>query len=106
MVAVVNLDALAGSVPPRIELAGDRPRSPATTLVQTASRRIVEQTGEARPEHPGVVGQLIDLGFPFTLYEQGPFVARGIPAITLTSGGNRPAASFGGHARPARVAQR
>ena len=66
----------------------------ATGLVQTASRRIAEQTGE-QAEHPGVVAQLIDLGFPFTFYEQGPFVARGIPAITLTTSGSRPAASFG-----------
>ena len=38
------------------------------------------------------MAQLIDLGFPFTFYEQGPFVGRGIPAITLTSSGSRPAA--------------
>ena len=94
VIAVLNLDALAGSGPPRIELAGDRPRSPATALVGTAARRIAEQTGE-QVEHPGVVGQLVDLGFPFTFYEQGPFVARGIPAITLTSSGSRPAPSFG-----------
>ncbi len=102
VVAVVNLDSVAGRGPARIELAGDRPRSPATTLVQTASRRIVEQTGE-RPRHPGVLGQLVDLGFPFTLYEQGPFVARGIPAITLTSAGERPPAAFGDTAGGLRV---
>ena len=79
--------------PPRIELAGDRPRSPATGLVQTTARRVAEQTGE-QVEHPGVVAQLIDLAFPFTLYEQGPFVARGIPAVTLTSSASRPADSF------------
>jgi hypothetical protein len=102
VVAVVNLDALAGPGPARVEIAGDQPRSPATTLVQTASRRIVEQIG-ARPEHPGVVGQLIDLGFPFTLHEQGPFVARGIPALTITSSDNRPAPSFGDTAGALRV---
>jgi hypothetical protein len=102
VVALVNLDSLTGPGPPRVELAGERPRSPATTLVQTVSRRIVEQTG-SRPEHPGVFGQLIDLAFPFTLYEQGPFVARGIPALTLTSAGNRPPAAFGDSAGPLRV---
>jgi hypothetical protein len=30
-----------------------------------------------------------------TLYEQGPFVAAGIPAITLTTGGNRPPPAVG-----------
>jgi len=94
IVAVVNLDALAGTGPPRIELAGDRPRSPAVTLVATAASRILEQTGQVA-RHPGFLGQLVDLGFPFSLYEQGPFVARGIPAITLTTAGNRPPAAFG-----------
>jgi hypothetical protein len=36
--------------------------------------------------------QLLDLSFPFSLYEQAPFVARGIPAITLTTAGDRPPA--------------
>jgi hypothetical protein len=94
IVAVINLDALAGPGPPRLELAGDRPQSPAATLVSTATARILDQTG-VRPRHPGFFGQLIDFGFPFTLYEQGPFVAAGVPAITLTTGGNRPPSAFG-----------
>jgi len=94
IVAVVNLDALAGTGPPRLELSGDRPRSPAPALVATASSRILDETG-VRPQHPGFVGQLVDLAFPFTLYEQGPFLARGYPAVTLTTGGNRPPAAFG-----------
>jgi hypothetical protein len=93
VVAVVNLDAIAGPGPPRMEIAGDLPRSPTPVLVQTAARWLLEQTG-ARPRHPGFLGQLIDLGFPFTLYEQGPFVARGLPAVTLTTGGIRPPAGF------------
>src|SRR5438034_8756307 len=32
--------------------------------------------------------------FPFSLYEQAPFVAHGIPAITLTSAGSRPPDPF------------
>jgi hypothetical protein len=94
IVAVVNLDALAGPGPPRLELAGDRPRSPAPVLVATASARMLEQT-RARPRHPGFLGQLVDLGFPFTLYEQGPFIARDLPAVTLTTGGNRPPPAVG-----------
>ena len=94
VVAVVNLDAIAGAGPPRLEIAGDEPRSPAHALVETASIRVLEQTGR-RPERPSAFRQLIDLGFPFSLYEQAPFVARGIPAITLTSAGDRPPPSFG-----------
>jgi len=92
--AVVNLSALAGDGPARIEIAGDRPRSPAMTLVRTAAARVLEQTGR-EVVRPRALGQLIDLGFPFTLYDQGPFVGRGISAITLTTASARPPSSFG-----------
>jgi hypothetical protein len=93
IVATVNLTAIAGAGAPRIVIAGDTARSPAATLVETASKRILEQSG-TRPRHAGFVSQLIDLGFPITLSEQGPFVARGIPAVTLTTDGERPPAGF------------
>jgi hypothetical protein len=93
VVAVVNLDAIAGRGPPRVEIAGDLPRSPAPVLPQTAARRLLEQTG-SQTQHPGFLGQLIDLGFPLTFYEQGPFVARGVPAVTVTTAGSRPPEAF------------
>ena len=93
VVATINLDAIAGRGPPRIVIAGDSPRSPAASLVETAAKRVLEQTG-IRTRRAGLLGQLIDLGFPFTLHEQGPFVARGIPAVTLTTAGERPPAAF------------
>jgi hypothetical protein len=93
VVAVINLTALAGAGPPRLVIAGDTPRSPAATLVETAARSVLEQTGN-RTRRAGFWAQLIDLGFPFTLYEQGPFVAHGIPAVTLTTSGERPPAAF------------
>ncbi len=93
VVATINLDAIAGRGHPRIVIAGDRPRSPAVSLVETAAKRVLEQTGTS-VHHAGPLEQLIDLGFPFTLYEQGPFVARGIPAVTLTTAGERPPAAF------------
>jgi hypothetical protein len=93
IVAVVNLDALAGGGPARLEIAGDQARSPAAALVSTAAQRISEQTG-VPPGRTSAVGQLIDLGFPFSLYEQAPFVGHGIPAVTLTTGGDRPPPAF------------
>jgi hypothetical protein len=93
IVSLIDLDAIATAGPPRVVLTGDTPRSPAPALVQTAARRILEQTS-AGPVHAGILEQLIDLGFPFTLYEQGPFVSRGIPAITLTTAGERPPEPF------------
>ena len=92
VMAVLNLDALAGAGQPRLELAGDQPRSPAAALVQTTAARVLEETGR-QPGRPSGIGQLIDLAFPLSLYEQGPFVGRGIPAVTLTTGTTRPSAA-------------
>jgi hypothetical protein len=93
IVATINLDAIGGPGTPRVVITGDRPRSPAATFVETAARRVLEQTGVAA-KRATIVDQLIDLGFPFTLYEQGPFVAHGIPALTLTTAGERPPDAF------------
>jgi Peptidase family M28 len=93
IVAVVNLDSLASGSPPRLRLSGDRPRSPAASLVQTAAARIVEQTG-SEPDRPSALEQLIDLGFPFSFFGQAPFVAEGVPAVTLGTGGDRPPPPF------------
>jgi Peptidase family M28 len=94
VVAVVNLDSIGGAGSPRLELAGDQPRSPAPALVESAAARITEQSGAA-PGRTSALGQLTDLAFPFSLYEQAPLVGRGIPAITITTSGNRPPSSFG-----------
>ena len=50
---------------------------------------MLEQSG-SEPLRASALRQLLDLGFPFTLGEQGPFVARGIPAVTLTTVPRRP----------------
>jgi hypothetical protein len=92
-IAVLDLDAIAGSGRPRLLIGGDTARSPAATLVRTGSARILEESGEP-PAVAGALRQLLDLGFPFTLGEQGPFVARGIPALTLTTATERPTRAF------------
>jgi hypothetical protein len=94
VVAAIDLDAIASNAPPRIVITGDVARSPAAVLVETAAQRVLEQTSRVA-RRSGFFGQLIDLGFPFTLYEQGPLVAAGVPAITLTTAGDRPPAAFG-----------
>ena len=93
VVATINLDGIGGRDSPRVVITGDTPRSPAATFVQTAARRVLEQAG-VEPRRASILDQLIDLGFPFTLYEQGPFVARGVPAVTLTTAGERPPGAF------------
>ena len=89
VLAVVNLDAVAGTGTPAVQLASDKPRSPPSALVQSADARLREQSARAT-RHPSAFGQLLDLAFPFSLYEHAPFVGRGVPAITLTTAGNRP----------------
>jgi peptidase M28-like protein len=93
VVAVINLDAIAGRGAPRLEIAGDEPRSPAGALVETAAARIFDQTGSG-PGRTSALGQLVDLGFPFSLYDHAPFVGRRIPAVTLTTSGDRPRQAF------------
>ena len=87
--ALVNLDALASHGPPRIEFAGDTARVPSPTLLATASDSIEAQAG-SEPKRPGALAQLIDLGFPFSFYEQAPFVSHGVPAVTITTSSSRP----------------
>jgi Peptidase family M28 len=93
VVAAIDLAALASHGPPRMVLAGLEPRLASPAFVETAAQRVLEQAGQ-RPAHAGALGQLIDLAFPYTQYEQGPLLAHGIPALTLTSAGERPPATF------------
>jgi hypothetical protein len=89
VIAVVNLDAVAGPGPARVAFTGDNARVPSPTLLATADASVREQTGSL-PQHPDPLAQLLDLAFPFSLGEQAPFVARGAPAVTITTGGERP----------------
>jgi hypothetical protein len=94
VVAVVDLDSIAGNGPPHLVFAGDTPRFASASLVRTAGARILEQTGR-EPTRPSGLAQLLDLAFPLSLYEQAPFVGRDVAAITLTSAGDRPPSAFG-----------
>jgi hypothetical protein len=87
--AVVNLDAIGGPGRPRVEITGDTPRTTSATLLETAAARITRENG-VPPSRPSALRQLVDLGFPFSPYEQAPFISRGIPAVTLTTAGDRP----------------
>jgi hypothetical protein len=86
---VINLDSVGGSGRIRLEFGGDIPREPSGTFLQTIAARVAAQTGR-QPARPGALRQLIDLGFPFSLYEQAPFLAQGIAAVTLTTAGDNP----------------
>jgi hypothetical protein len=94
VVAVVDLDSIAGSGRPHLVFSGDKPRFASPVLVRTAAARLAEQTG-TEPSWPRAFSQLVDLAFPLSLYEQAPFVAHGVAAIALTTGGDRPLPAFG-----------
>src|SRR5436305_87094 len=57
-------------------------------------RAVLGHDSGARPRRPSGLAQLLDLAFPFTLYEQGPLLARGVGALTVTTAGDRRPASF------------
>jgi hypothetical protein len=94
VIAVVNLDTIAGKGRPRLLLTGDTARSPAAGLVETVRIELGHELG-FDPGRASAARQLVDLAFPFSLYEQAPFVARGVPAVTITTGPDRRAAGFG-----------
>ena len=87
--AVIDLDSVGGPGPIRMQLNGDVPRNPSGTLVETAAARIAAQIGR-RPARDSILRQLTDFGFPYSLYEQAPFLTQGVGALTLTTAGDNP----------------
>jgi Peptidase family M28 len=87
--AVINLDSVGSSGRIRIQFAGDTPRTPSGVYLETVGARVAAETGRL-PVRPGVVRQLVDLGFPFSLYEQAPFITEGRAAVSLTTVGDAP----------------
>jgi len=88
LVTAVALDSIAGHGTARLVIAGNTPRQADPGLVETTAARIQEQAG-ALPRHPSAFTQLLDLAFPFTLYEQGPVLSHGVGALTITTAGDR-----------------
>ena len=76
--AVVVLDSIASHKSPRLEIAGQGPRSPAPGLVATAAARLAEETGR-RPETASTVAQLIDLALPLQPHGAGRVPRRAHP---------------------------
>jgi hypothetical protein len=89
ILAVVNLDSIGGRGSPRLVFAGNTARSPAPGLVETMRAALAQENGD-EPARPSGLEQLVALAFPFSPYEQAPFVSRGIPAVTVTTARARP----------------
>src|SRR3954462_10920863 len=69
--AVIDLDSVGGPGRIRLVLNGDVPRTAAGPRGGTAATRIAAQIGR-RPARDSILRQLVDLGFPYSLYEQAP----------------------------------
>jgi hypothetical protein len=100
-------DALAGTPVEAVivlgDVAGTRVTQPivgpwsngqplAPTLLRNTVAAAVSGQAALRPGATGLGGQLAHLAFPLTVTEQGPFGARGIPAVLLSVSGDRPPA--------------
>ena len=85
--AAIVLDAVAApdGSPIKIILRADAPRGTSATVVGSA-RRAIGTWARVSADMPGALDQLTGLAVPYAITEQGPLVARGIPAVTLTSG--------------------
>jgi Peptidase family M28 len=57
-------------------------------LRNTVAAALASQAG-MKPGSSSLAGQFARLAFPFTLSEQGPFGARGMPAVTLSLSGEK-----------------
>jgi hypothetical protein len=93
IVTAIVLDSIAGRGTTRLVIAGDTARQPSAAFVETAAARVQEQAG-ATPRRAGGFTQLLDLAFPFTLYEQGPLLKRGVGTVTLTTASDRRPSGF------------
>jgi hypothetical protein len=89
VLAVINLDSVAGPGTARLELAGEHGRSPASALTATADASLLAESEQAAG-HASAFSQLLDLGFPISFYGQSPLLGHGISAITLTAAPSRP----------------
>jgi peptidase M28-like protein len=86
--AAIVLDSVAAAAgtPLRILIRPERvARGTSPTLFRT-TRSVITRLTSREPIVPGLLDQLSGLAIPYALAEQGPLLARGVPALTLTAG--------------------
>jgi hypothetical protein len=87
IVAAIVIDRVAApdGTPLRIVVRPDTPQGTSPTVYSTA-RDGLEAFYHAPALTPGLFDQLSGYAVPYTTREQGPLIARDIPAVTLTAG--------------------
>jgi hypothetical protein len=63
----------------------------APPLLRNTAAAALRTQARVAPGTSSLALQLVHLAFPLTLGEQGPFGARGVPAVTISGSGERPA---------------
>jgi hypothetical protein len=87
IVAAIVLDRVAapGGTPLRIVIRPDTPRGTSPTVYSTA-RDGLDAFYHVPGLTPGLYDQLSGYAIPYTTREQGPLIARDVPAVTVTAG--------------------
>ena len=85
--SAVSLDSLAAKPgsPLRLVIRPDTVRGTSPTLYRTARAVLARVTGRS-PVAPGLLDQLSGRAVPYALGDQGPLIARGVPALTISAG--------------------
>ncbi|HVG68164.1 MAG TPA: M28 family peptidase, partial [Gaiellales bacterium] len=89
VVAAVVLDSVAApdGTALRIAVRPDTPRGTSATVYAATRRAVLRYMGRAALT-PGTIDQVTGYAIPYTRTEQGPLIARRMPTVTLSAGGN------------------
>jgi len=89
VVAAIVLDSVAApeGTAMRIAVRPDTPRGTSPTLYAATRRAVLRYMGRAALT-PGTIDQVTGYAIPYTQSEQGPLIARRMPTVTLSAGGN------------------
>jgi peptidase M28-like protein len=102
--AVIVLGDLAGTTLRQpIVVPWSNSQTVAPPMLRNTVARALSQQAQLAPGSPSLGGQFAHLAFPFTATEQGPFGARGEPAVLMSLSGDR-APGSGEDTSPTRVA--
>jgi hypothetical protein len=102
--AVIVLGDLAGTTLRQpIVVPWSNSQTVAPPMLRNTVARALSQQAQLAPGSPSLGGQFAHLAFPFTATEQGPFGARGEPAVLMSLSGDR-APGPGEDTSPTRVA--
>jgi hypothetical protein len=87
-VVVIFQPGSATPTQPSLVIASDGPQSVSAQVSRTAAVALTDQTSRA-PQGQTAFGELARLALPSGLGEQAPLIERGIPAVALSSAGER-----------------